>query len=169
MAKKFNFIYPIFIALFLYIPANPCLAQIRYSMNAEYLMPLSDLRNNYTSGVDIGLGLKYIVNEQYDVIFNTGYTYIQGKKVEDEYFVYNVRPISGVPIGVGLRYKPYSLFFIQASGGPLIIIRPESDFGIYFSGGAGVQYKKVEFQVRLMQWNRPEIANFAGFQLSFVF
>jgi|GEM_PF-4085171 len=169
MAKKFNFIYPIFIILFLYIPINQSLAQIRYSVNAEYLIPLGDLRNNYISGVNAGLGLKYIVNEQYDATFNTGYTYVQGKNVEDEYFIYKVRPIAGVPLGLGLRFKPDNLFFIQASGGPVLVMKPESAFGMHYSAGAGIQYKKIEFQVRLMQWNRPEIANFAGFQLSFVF
>ena len=101
--------------------------------------------------------------------FNTGYTYVQGKRNEDEYFVYNVRPIAGIPLGAGFRFKPDDLFFIQASGGPVIIMKPESDFGLHYSAGAGIHYKKVEFQVRLMQWNRPEIGNFAGFQLAFVF
>jgi len=169
MIRKLNFIFIIFIFLFVCLPVNKCLAQIRYSANAEYLIPLGELRNNYLPGKNAGLGIKYIINEQYDITFNTGYTYVPGKNVEDEYFVYNVQPIAGVPIGAGARFKPDNLFFIQASGGPVVITKPESDFGMYFSGGAGIQYKIVEFQIQLMQWNKPEIANFAGFQLSFIF
>lgn len=169
MLKKGNFRYYVIVILFIYLPIDHSLAQIRYSANAEYLIPLRDLKNNYTSGVNAGLGIKYIINKQYDATFNTGYTYVQGKSVEDDYFVYSVQPIAGVPLGLGLRFKPDDLFFIHASAGPVIVMKPESNFGLNFSGGAGIQYKKLEAQVRLMQWTRPEIANFAGFQLSFIF
>lgn len=169
MLKKLNFIYFLLILSFIYFPISQCLAQLRYSVNAEYLIPLRDLRNNYTSGMNAGLGLKYIFNEKYDVTFNTGYTYVKGKSVEDQYFVYNVQPIAGIPLGLGFRFKPDNLFFIQASGGPVILMETENNLGLHFSGGAGIQYKMLEAQVRLMQWNRPEIANFAGFQLSFIF
>lgn len=169
MTKKLNFIYSLLILSFIYLPLNKTFGQIHYSVNAEYLLPIGELRNNYISGINAGLGLKYNINEQYEATINTGYTYVQGKSVEDEYFVYNIRPISGFPIGVGFRFKPDNLFFIQASGGPVIVRKPESDFGIYFSGGGGIQYKMLEFQIRLIQWNKPEIVNFAGFQLSFIF
>lgn len=169
MLKKDNFRYYVIVILFIYLPIEHSLAQVRYSANAEYLIPLRDLKNNYTSGVNAGLGVKYILNELYDVTFNAGYTYTQGKSVEDDYFIYRVQPLAGVPLGFGFRFKPDNLFFIQASGGPLIVMKPTSDFGMHYSGGAGIQYKILEFQIRLMQWNKPEIANFAGFQLSFVF
>ncbi|HUH18949.1 hypothetical protein [Albibacterium sp.] len=166
---KGSFRYYVIVILLIYLPIEHSLAQVRYSVNAEYLVPLGDLKNNYTSGLNAGLGVKYVFNKQYDVTFNTGYTYVQGKSVEDEYFVYNVQPIAGVPLGLGIRYKPDNLFFIQASVGPVIVMKPASDFGMHYSGGAGIHYKMLEFQIRLMQWNKPEIANFAGFQLSFVF
>lgn len=169
MLKKCSFRYYVIVILFIYIPLNKSLAQVRYSVNAEYLIPLGDLKNNYTSGVNAGLGVKYIFNKEYDLTFNTGYTYVQGKSVEDDYFIYSVQPIAGIPLGLGVRFKPDNLFFIQASGGPVIVMKPESDFGLHFSGGAGIHYKMLEAQIKLMQWTKPEIANFAVFQLSLIF
>jgi len=169
MRRKLNCIYYISILIFICFPPNKTFAQILYSANAEYLFPIGDLRNNYTSGVNAGLGLKYIIQKEYNITLNASYSYIKGKSIEDEYFVYNVRPISGIPIAAGFRYKPDNLFFIQASGGPVIVTKPENDVGVYVSGGAGIYYKMLELQIQLIQWNKPEIANFAGFQLSFIF
>lgn len=160
-------IYRILFVLFFIGFPTYLVAQVKTSINAEYLIPLMKLRDNYEYGLSSSIGIKYTVQEEIDLLFDAGYSYIKGIHQEDQYIRYGIPSLKALPLNLGIRYNADKLFFLQVSGGPLWIIDPNQRFGWQYSGGAGIRYSHFELSGRLMQWNNGGIINFAGLKLTY--
>lgn len=159
---KFKFLFVIGFCLSTVCSVN---AQTGITVGADFLYPTSDFGDVAGGGFGLNVGILHPLNETTDFIGELGFNAYGGVKLSlgtytQEYQWY------GVPVGVGMRFKPNEKFFVQAKGG--IIYKTgevedslgstleESETGWLIAPGAGVMLGKVgimaEYNVSNDSW-----------------